>query len=184
MSPVAAMKKPDGFQDLLRRTLPALVFVSPEKVPQPFRQLLHHGEDMTRTLERWHRQPIHLRTLDMINLDPYLYRQVLLRTADNRTVEFGAIRIHLAHFKGEALERVLGCHQPLGGILHEFAIPFRSRLQGLLEVRGDERVGKILSIKQPGTLYGRQNALETPEGQLIAEVVEILPPDQNPMSLA
>ena len=99
-------------------------------------------------------------------------------------MEFGAIRIHLAHFKGLALERVLGCHQPLGAILHEFKINFCCRLQGLLKIHGDDEVGAILGIDRPGTLYGRQNALERNDGRLIAEVVEILPPKENPLALA
>ncbi len=163
------------FSEFLGVDLPPLEFIGPEAMPRPYRDLLVHRSDMTGKLESYYGQKIHLETLYARHGDDCLIRQVLLKIEDGRTVEFGAIRIHLDVFAGEARERVLGCRQPLGGILNEFAIPYRSRLSGFFQLKADDKVRRILDTNCAATLYGRQNRLTRDDDKPIAEVVEILP---------
>ncbi len=148
-------------------------------MPEPYKSLLVHTADMTGTLEKFHGKAIHLETLKLEREAGCLYRQVLLKTSENKIVEFGAIRIYLELFEGEALARVLACRQPLGGILNEFQIPYRSHLNGFLSIKADAHIRNAMKLDGPARLYGRHNRLKTPTGALIAEVLEILPPTQE-----
>ena len=165
-----------AFCRVLNIDLPDLVMLSPNDVPEPYRGLLVHDRDMTRTLEKFHGEPIHLRTLKKIREDEALYRQVLLLTETEKIVEFGAIHIHLEVFSREARERVLACYQPLGGILNEFGIDYRSRVHAYLKIKSDAFINPLLGLSDVHVLYGRSNRLVTGDGSTIAEVVEILPP--------
>ncbi len=165
-----------SFCALLNVPLPDLTAVEAERIPEPYHHLLVHDGDMTGRLESYYQSAIHLNTLRIMHLPGTLCRHVLLQTEDQHTVEFGAIQIHLGAFRGGALDAVLGCHQPLGGILNAYGIPYRGDLGGFFSIRADVSLSDLLDIT-PGTrLYGRFNRLVHGNGKTIAEVVEILPP--------
>lgn len=167
---------PRHFQDLIEAAMPDASFVSALEVPEPYRKLLDHRNDMTRTLEQYHGEAIHLRILEAHEEGDTLYRLVLLVTASGRIVEFGAIRINLTVFSGETRAEVSSGRKPLGGILNDRGIGYRGRLAGLLSLHADQRFRELLHLENDPLLYGRRNRLETLTGELIAEVVEILPP--------
>jgi len=169
------MTKTTALIDALGLDLPPFESIAPEAMPQPYRDLLVHQSDMTGKLEGAYRQTIRLQPLRVDRGERHLRRHVLLKTEDGRTVEFGAIRIHLNVFEDEARERVLGCRQPLGGILNQFGVPYRCRLAGFFRLPVDDRVCRLLGECEGPWLYGRQNRLVHKDGRPIAEVVEILP---------
>ena len=150
--------------------------VEPYEMPEQARSLLVHERDMTGTLASFYDSPISLRTLSIHRDDHHLYRRVLLETRDGATVEFGAIRIYLDRFEGEALQAVLSCSTPLGQILTDNAFDFRCDLQGFFRLRSDVELENLFGLEETGTLYGRANHLETRDGRPIADVIEILPP--------
>lgn len=165
----------DSKRDYLYGHLPEVVYISASDVPEPYNHLLVHDGDMTGRLERFYHQAIHLETLNSERKENYLFRRVLLKTEKKETVEFGAIRIHLDAFTGEPLARVLGCKQPLGGILTSFKIPFECRLHGFFKISGEEASLNFFQTGGNKVLFGRKNHLVKPDGQPIADVVEILP---------
>jgi hypothetical protein len=76
--------------------VPEATETSGEQIPEPYRSLLVHQDDMTPTLEAAYRQRIHLRLLDRKMDGEVMLRQVVLvLDTDDRPVEFGAIRIQL-----------------------------------------------------------------------------------------
>src|SRR5687768_804489 len=77
-------------------SLPRVSRVAGEEVPEPYRRLLVHDNDMTPTLEAFHRERIHLRvTRWRIDEDTYARQVVLTLDDSGRPVEFGAIVIYL-----------------------------------------------------------------------------------------
>jgi len=79
-----------------------------EAVPEPYKTLLVHLDDMTPTLEKFHHRPIHLQVLGRRRAGDDYFREVVLRLdGTNEPVEFGAIKIHLALFPKEAREQIL-----------------------------------------------------------------------------
>ena len=146
-------------------------------MPEPYRGLLVHERDMTSTLERFHREKPTLEVLAKRRSETSLFRQVLLRGArSNRVVEYGAIRIELEALSAQARWAVLEGLRPLGAILADYRVPYVSRPHSYFGVHPGSRLQEILGLTAPGMLYGRKNFLRAPSGDVLAEVVEILPP--------
>lgn len=171
------MTTPQELCRWLKLDAPHLNAVPADQIPMPYHHLLVHDGDMTGRLESYYEQTIHLETLRKVQADQHLYRQVLLRTADNRVVEYGVIRIALAQFGGEPLRQILGCYHPLGGILNRFQVDYHSDLAGFVRLHPDHVIAQALALEHDNRfLYGRQNRLVSGSGDTIAEVLEILPP--------
>lgn len=160
------------------RAIPEVGPVAGHAVPEAYRRLLVGDHDMTPTLEAYYGETIHLRVLDRCIDGDTLSRLVVLVTdTTGRAVEFGAIDIHLRLFPRAARESVLACYMPLGSVLTHFAVPHTSHPSAFLMVRPQDFIREALRIEPgPVTLYGRRNALTTPGGEILADILEILPP--------
>src|SRR5437016_14091603 len=110
----------DEFYLQMGLALPPLEQVDGEAVPEPYKQLLVHHDDMTPTLEKYHGRDIHLRLLGRRRKGSGYFREVvLLLDGTNQPVEFGAIQVYLDRFGAEARRQILEEQRPLGHILHE-----------------------------------------------------------------
>lgn len=166
--------------DALMRPFAARAAVLPieaAEIPPPYRALLAHNDGMTPTLASYWKQPIHLRPLAIQREGDLLMRQVVLvASRAERAVGFGTIRIHLDRFAPEARPRIVAGETPLGAILLELAVEHRGQHTGFFEVESDALTDTGFDLSEPHRLYGRHNLLLTPSGDVLAEVVEILPP--------
>jgi chorismate-pyruvate lyase len=167
----------DEFYGQMGLTLPPLQEVEGEAVPQPYKQLLVHNDDMTPTLEKYYAQDIHLRLLGRRQKDNEYFREVVLLLDNNdQPVEFGAIKINLDLFAAEARREILEERRPLGHILNERHVPHASRPKAFLRVASDQIINEALQLTGAHVLYGRRNTLFDPQDRPLAEIVEILPP--------
>jgi chorismate-pyruvate lyase len=167
----------DEFYAQMGQPLPPLHQVDGEAVPQPYKQLLVHHDDMTPTLEKFYRQDIHLRVLGRRRRDEEYFREVvLLLDGNDQPVEFGAIKINFHLFPPEARKQILEERRPLGHILHEQGIKHSSRPKAYLRLASDKVINEALGLTGAHVLYGRRNTLFDPEDRPLAEIVEILPP--------
>lgn len=155
--------------------IPAPQAVSPAQMPEPYRRLLAHAQDMTSTLEQHHGQRVGLRVLRRERRERYYSREVLLTTPD-APVEYGVIRIQLTAVPPEVRELILAEHLPLGRLLQDHAVPYLSRPQEFYRFIASPYLQRVLELPGPATLYGRRNLLLNREHRLLADVVEILPP--------
>jgi len=156
--------------------MPPVEFIEGEAMPQPYRSLLVHRNDMTPTLREHHGSEITLEVIDSETSENYVMRQVVLRrTSDNAPVEYGAIGIQLDAFPPHVKELIREGKRPLGGILGSEGVPHTSAPRAWFSIEADEHTGDLLRV-QPGTkLYGRSNTLVHPDGIIFADIVEILP---------
>jgi hypothetical protein len=167
----------DEFYAQAGQPLPPLNQIDGEAVPEPYKSLLVHRNDMTPTLERFHRHNIHLQVLGHRRKGDVYFREVVLRLDDsNAAVEFGAIRINLALFAPATREKILREHLPLGHILEEDKISHTSRPSAYLRLASDKLINEFLDLSGAQVLYGRRNTLFDPQNRPLAEIVEILPP--------
>ena len=151
--------------------------IAPAGVPEPYRTLLVHERDMTRTLEQFHNGVIHLRVLSSYHeREAYWRESVLELDGSNRAVEYGAIKIHLDRFPQPWRTQILEERRPLGGILNASGIRYTSRPTAHLRFTPDEFMSRALQLRDGTLLYGRQNTLRDDSGQVLAEIIEILPP--------
>lgn len=166
------------FYRRVQRPLPTFERVMGESVPEPFRQLLVHQHDMTPTLEAFHDSAIELNLIERYDDEEGYFRQVLLlREPDRAPVEYGAIRIGLAHFRPNVQKLIRQGVVPLGRILNDHAVAHRSMPKGYFKVEADHGIAAALGIEPLNqALFGRRNVLLNHADQVLADVVEILPP--------
>jgi chorismate-pyruvate lyase len=167
----------DDFYAQAGLPLPPIEAVPGEAVPEPYRKLLVHTDDMTPTLEKFHGDKIHINVLRRQQRDDFYFREVVLlldKTA--KPVEFGAIKINLSLFKPEPRQLILEQHIPLGTILAMCGVSHASRPKAYLRLESDAFINSILKLDGKHTLYGRRNTLWDPQHRALAEIVEILPP--------
>lgn len=157
--------------------LPEVRFIEAARMPPAYRQLLDHLSDMTLTLQRFHGEEIRVRVLESRQDGTSYERKVLLVTRNTRrTVEFGAIEILLELFPTAAQREILHAEMPLGAILQSFRIEHKSKPRAFFEIDSDDMMDAALALSHTHTLYGRCNEITNSEGQVLANIVEILPP--------
>jgi chorismate-pyruvate lyase len=157
--------------------LPGIETVPGDAVPEPYRSMLVHHNDMTPTLEGFHKSRIHLEILSRDHRGGFYFREVVLRLDhDERPVEFGANKIFLGMFPEDAQELILLEQEPLGSILRECGVRHQTEAKYFLRVQPDELITKALELDAPTTLYGRKAVISDLRGRPLSEIVEILPP--------
>ena len=171
----------DEFYALAKRELPHIEQVDGEDVPEPYGALLVHQHDMTPTLEKLHDQRIYLNVISRQMRGDFYFREVILLTQRTRTpVEFGAIKINLGLFPGPARRLIHEEQEPLGTILADFKIAHTSRPKAFLRIQADAFIKGALQLSGDQRLYGRRNTLFDSQQRSLAEIVEILPPMEEP----
>ena len=157
--------------------LPPLDQIDGAAMPEPYKTLLVHQNDMTPTLENFHGRSVHLSVLGRERRGQDCFREVVLQLeGSEQPVEFGAIKIDLALFTPAAREQILQEKWPLGHILKEYSIPHTSRPGAFLRIASDRLINRVLALTGAQVLYGRRNTLFNAKDQPLAEIVEILPP--------
>lgn len=157
--------------------LPEVSLIDGEEMPEPYHSLLVHDSDMTPTLEAACGQTIHLQVLKHSLRDNVSSRQVLLVLEDDSTVvEFGGSKIYLDYLPEHARQLVLEKRQPLGTILRTQRVAHQSHPSAYLRVKADPVMREALNLAEPRVLYGRCNVLSDLSHNVLARVVEVLPP--------
>ncbi len=160
--------------------LPRIETIPGDAVPEPFRSLLVHGNDMTPTLEVFHKSDIRLEIVSRERRGDFYFREVVLRLKSNEApVEFGANKVYVGRFHEEARELILAEELPLGRILKDCGIRHRTEAKAFLRVESDELINRAFDLAQPVTLYGRKAVISDLQGRPLSEIVEILPPSRS-----
>ena len=154
---------------------PVVRAVSPKDIPSPYRSLLVHENDMTITLERHFGGPVMLRTLSTTLAGAWYMRRVLLvQQYSGRPVEMGATRLRMDAFKPKVRAQILRNEIPLGRLLRDAGVDFKSQPRAFLAVAPNPEMMGVFWMREPRTLYGRQTELFE-AGRKIGDIVEILP---------
>jgi len=157
--------------------LPHVEIVPGERVPEPYKTLLVHSNDMTPTLEGFHKSEIHLEILSRERRGDFYFREVVLRlNHSEQAVEFGAIKIYVARFPEEAQDLILQEHVPLGHVLKECGVRHRTEAKAFLRVESDALINQAFGLDKPAELFGRKAVISNLQGRPLSEIVEILPP--------
>src|SRR5262245_26877116 len=167
----------DEFYGRSGTPLPPIKQIDAVEVPEPYKTLLVHQNDMTSTLETFHKGVIHLRVLGRERRNDEYYREVVLLLEGNeKPLEFGAIKIHLDRFSSNARRQILEERWPLGHVLRDDAMVYSSQPKAFLQIASDRLINSALNLTGVHLLYGRRNTLLDEKDKPLAEIVEILPP--------
>ena len=170
----------DEFYALARRELPPIEQIEEKDMPEPYRKLLVHQQDMTPTLEAHHGRKIFLNVISRQLRGDFYFREVILLTERiGKPVEFGAIKINLGIIPATARRLILEEQEPLGTILHDSKITHTSRPKAFLRSHADQFIKGALQLSGEHVLYGRRNTLFDAKQRPLAEIVEILPPAED-----
>ena len=154
---------------------PGACAVAPDEIPLPYRSLLVHQNDMTVTLERHFGGRIVLRALGVFTRGGSYFRRVLLVHEEaGRPVEMGAIRINLDAFSAPMREKILRNEIPLGRILRDGHVDYRSVPKAFLAITPNPEMMGVFWMRQPSRLYGRRTEIVR-EGRKVGDIVEVLP---------
>lgn len=165
------------FCEMKGAPLPMIEEILGYEIPFPERHLLVHDSDMTSRLENFFSKSIRIDRVQKKHRGDTLEREVILRLEEfSRPVEYGAIQIDLSHFTCEVRDTILESDTPFGGILNRNKIPYKSSPQKYFRIRSDEFIMSVFYLREPHWLYGRCNRLIHQNGNLLADVVEMLPP--------
>jgi len=146
-----------------------------DAIPPPYRSLLAHERDMTLTLEEHFGGRVTLRPLSTFrDGDAYFRRVLLVQEYSARPVEMGAIRIDLAALAPRIRTTILRNRVPLGRLLRDGGVDYRSRPTRFLAVTPNPEMMGVFWMRERRTLYGRQTEMST-GGRKIGDIVEILP---------
>lgn len=157
--------------------LPHIETIAGDTMPEPFKSLLVHHNDMTPTLEGFHQSDIHLEILNRERRGDFYFREVVLRlNGDDRPIEFGANKIYLGRFSEEAQDLILQEEIPLGRILKDCGVKHRTEAKFFLRLQSDEVINRAFDLPHSVTLYGRKAVICDLQGRPLSEIVEILPP--------
>ena len=158
-------------------TIPLIEAIPGDSVPEPYRTLLVHNNDMTPTLESFHKSDIHLEILSRERRGDFYFREDVLRlNGDDRSVEFGANKVFLGRFPEESQVLILQEYVPLGRILKNNGIKHRTEAKAFLRVQADDLISRSFELNGLTTLYGRKAVISDLQGRPLSEIVEILPP--------
>jgi hypothetical protein len=149
--------------------------IAARRIPLPYRTLLVHEQDMTLTLEAHFGGRVTLRALSTFRKGSSYYRRVLLvQEYSARPVEMGAIRIDLTAFKQRIRAQILANRVPLGRLLRDGGVDYRSRPTHFLAVKPNSEMMGVFWMREPRLLYGRQTEMSV-DGRKVGDIVEILP---------
>ncbi len=161
------------------RGLPSLKheIIEGSEIPQPYRDLLVHRDDLPPLLEAFHGSPLQARRLTSSNDGRAYFREDVLETVgDGKPVEYGAMEIGLANLPEELHEEVVAAKRPLDAILIRHRLSYSSSPLAFVKAIADAPIREALGIEGESVLYGRSIEITGFNGENYARIVEILPP--------
>jgi chorismate-pyruvate lyase len=162
------------------RELPDLTPLFEQHMPEPYKQLLVHKRNMTPTLESYHNGTIHIERINVMPGDEETTREVVLRMdEDEEAVEYGASRVFLRTLPKEAVRLIEEGKIPLGTLLRTCQCRHTAQPSGYFKIRPTPFFAGIFDTTGVSHLFGRRNSLVALDGNTIAEVCEILPPENS-----
>lgn len=132
--------------------------VSRDEVPEPARSLLDHTSHMTVAMEGHHGMPLGLRVVararDQGGSDgknPWYAREILLLSPQGALVQYGIVRINLAHVDAATSAAIRAAKIPLGRVLINAGLLREVRDVSLLEVCPGPRLASLFGrLPVPG----------------------------------
>jgi chorismate-pyruvate lyase len=154
---------------------PVLQPIEAGRLPEPYRTLLVHEGEMTRTLESHVDGRVGVRVLSTrASRATYTRRVLLVEEASGRPVAMGAVRLRVDGLPTAVRGEIVRGLVPLGRLLRAAGLDFLSRPTGYFAVTPNPELMGLFWMKGPDRLYGRETDVLI-SSRKIGKIVEILP---------
>ena len=151
--------------------------IEPAEMPSPYRELLHHENHMTVTVERHHACPVDVKVLDTVIDGHHYARKILLaRQSDGRIVQFGIMRLNFNFVSDEIRSEVESQRAPLGRILIKHQALRDIHSIKLWQFQPGPDLQELLVVDAAAVIYGRTAMIDV-NGEPAVELLEIVAPD-------
>ena len=153
------------------REMPEITPLFDYQMPEPYRQLLVHVNNMTPTLEDFHSGTLYVERLNVVPDAEETSREVILRRdTDKKPVEYGASRVFLQTLPPKAVNLITEGRVPLGTVLSQCGCKHTVDPSGFFKIQPTSFFANIFPGLNGSPLYGRRNTLVAPDGKPIAEM--------------
>ncbi len=157
--------------------VPEYEVVPADEVPPPYQGLLVHEHHMTVTVEDYHRDRVDVRILARHqDADSYARKILLTLRRTGQVVQFGIMRLKLAHCAEQVRREVLAGLEPLGRVLITHDVLRRIETTAFLRILPGPVMSGWFGLSRPQPTYGRL-ALIHCNGQPAVELLEIVAPE-------
>ncbi|MSR31223.1 MAG: hypothetical protein EXR99_06910 [Gemmataceae bacterium] len=151
-----AKKLESLFREFVGEAIPPLFPVSPQEMPEPFKNLLDHEDHMTVTMEANYGELMEIQVLkESQGANTYARMLRLNGEKTKRTVLFGAMRVRLDFLPQLVRQEILAKKTPLGRILIKHHVMRKLELVQLLKLELGEEQRHWFGSIPPGPIYGR-----------------------------
>ncbi len=155
---------------------PKLFAVTPDEMPEPYRQLLVHTHHMTVTVEGFYGQPVNVTVLESIRDGESYGRKILLSLKETgEVVQFGIIEVDLAALSENVRNEIVAGETPLGRVLIRNDVLRSIQPVRFFRVLPCPKLCEWFGLAEPIITYGRLGIIFTGDRPAIG-VLEILAP--------
>jgi chorismate-pyruvate lyase len=155
---------------------PELVPVTPEEMPEPYRQLLVHTHHMTVTVEGHYGQAVNVKVLESVQGEHDYGRKILLALKETgEVVQFGIIDVDLDALSESVRREIVAGQTPLGRVLIQNNVLRSIQPAAFFRVLPSAKLCEWFGLSEPQTTYGRLGVIFTGDRPAI-QVLEILAP--------
>ena len=146
-----------------------------ETAPAAFASLLDHDHHMTVTVERHWSSAVNVVVHRHQTVDGWYEREITLVTqTENRTVQYGIVRLDIHALRPEVWQRIASRKIPLGRVLIEHNVLREVQLERLWKVRCGPKLQSMLELRtDDAVVYGR-TALIWCNHQPAIELLEVV----------
>lgn len=152
---------------------------SAEECPAAYQTMLAHEAHMTVTVEQRHGCEVDVEVLDSRYTETHYLRKIVLRRkTDDRTVQFGIVRLALSALQPQVRDEIMAQQIPLGRVLIKHDVLRKVQLNALWQVVCGVRLAEIFAVPVGHVTYGR-TALIYCDGEPAVELLEVVAPEDT-----
>ena len=153
-----------------------MMAVTPEEMPEPYRQLLVHTHHMTVTVEGHYGQAVNVKVLASVRGERDYARKILLALKETgEVVQFGIIDVDLEALSENVRCEIVAGQTPLGRVLIQNDVLRSIQPVAFYRVLPSAQLCEWFGLTQPQPTYGRLGVIFTGDRPAI-QVLEILAP--------
>lgn len=165
--------------DKLFDSVSSCLEVTPEEVPQPMRELLHHNKHMTLTLEAFLKMKVSLVMLQSAVTEFTMVREILLQGSENALpVQYAVAKVYLDTLDAAVRADIIQADIPIGHVLVKHDVQREVHCDSLHTVTLCDALSTKLGFSRGFIFFGRKAHILC-NGKRAIDLLEVILPNQD-----